>query len=241
MAAGMHTGEEMTVLIDLGTNGEIVMGNRDGLLCASTAAGPAFEGSKISMGMLATTGAISRVTGDGEHWEYQVIGNTEPRGICGSGLIDVVALLLKEGKIGGFGEILTGEGKIGLAGQVSITQRDIQEFQLAKAAIATGLEILMDRLAIGPEQIHRVYIAGGFGSYINLGNVVRTGMLGCDPGRMRQMGNTALIGAKMFLFGDGSGAASILKKTSHVNLESESRFQDLFIKNLEFDLQTGKR
>ena len=234
MAAGMHTREETTVLIDIGTNGEIVIGNREGLLCASTAAGPAFEGSKISMGMLATTGAISRVTADGDHWEYQVIGNAEPRGICGSGLIDVVALLLEGGKIGGFGEILSGEGEIALAGQVRVTQRDIQEFQLAKAAIATGLEILMDRLSIGPDHIRQVYIAGGFGSYINLDNVVRTGMLRCDPERMRQLGNTALIGAKMFLFGDGSGAASILEKTTHVHLESEPRFQDLYIKHMEF-------
>ena len=95
LSTGMHLREENSVLIDLGTNGEIVMGNRDRLLCASTAAGPAFEGAKISMGMLATTGAISSMDAGPEGWECRVIGNVEPAGICGSGLIDAVAMLLK--------------------------------------------------------------------------------------------------------------------------------------------------
>ena len=236
MATGMHTREEYTVLIDLGTNGEIVMGNRKKLLCASTAAGPAFEGAKISMGMLAITGAISSAHLEKKRWNCKVIGNVEPRGICGSGLIDVVAGLLELGLLGGFGEILSGEPDVHLVGPVRITQKDIQEFQLAKSAIVTGLELLRKKLGIGVEDIDRVYISGGFGSYINLDNVRITGMLHFETERMHQLGNSALIGAKMFLFRDWAEVDAILAVTNHVNLESEPGFQDLFIQGLSFTL-----
>ncbi|MEN8201033.1 MAG: ASKHA domain-containing protein [Bacteroidota bacterium] len=236
MATGMHQREAYTVLIDLGTNGELVIGNRDRIVCASTAAGPAFEGAKISMGMLATTGAIASVRVAEGDWKYDVIGNVEPVGICGSGLFDVIALLLENGVLGQFGEILSGESEVKLAGQVVLTQKDIQEIQLAKAAISTGLELLLRKLNLGIDDINRVYLAGGFGSYINLENVKKTGMLLCDIDRMSQLGNSALIGAKMFLFEDASVADSILSVTTHVNLESEPGFQDMFVDNLAFPI-----
>ncbi len=234
MATGMHKQKEYSVLLDLGTNGEIVVGNCDRLLCASTAAGPAFEGAKISMGMLATTGAISSVHYLDGKWDCRVIGNRDPQGICGSGLIDVIALLLEHGYLGEFGEILSGAGEVPLDKPVVITQKDIQEFQLAKSAIATGLEILMRKLGIGANDIARIYIAGGFGSYINLDNVVRTGMIDDKAEKMHQLGNSALMGAKMFLFSDSSAPESILSITDHVNLESEPDFQELYVKNLSF-------
>jgi len=140
--------EEFSVLIDLGTNGEIVIGNRDKIICASTAAGPAFEGAKISQGMRATTGAISSVDFVNNELKAHVIGNTTARGICGSGLIDIMAILLKREKIGMFGEINSGEDNVKLTKQVSITQQDILEFQLAKAAIAAGIQILLNQLKI---------------------------------------------------------------------------------------------
>ena len=239
MATGMHKRDEYTILIDLGTNGEIVAGNRLQLLCASTAAGPAFEGAGISMGMLATTGAISSVDyGKKGNWNCRVIGNTEPVGICGSGLIDAVAVFLNNGTLGEFGEIVSGNLSVILANPVILTQKDIQEFLLAKAAIAAGLEILIRKLSIKPEDILNVYIAGAFGNYINLNNVQRTGMLNFQTERMHKLGNSALIGAKMFLFSDLSQIESILQVTSHVNLESEPDFQDLFIDHLRF--HTGK-
>ena len=234
MATGMHQREKYSVLIDLGTNGELVVGNRERIVCASTAAGPAFEGAKISMGMLATTGAISTVRVERGDWQYGIIGNVEPLGICGSGLIDVIALLLNGGLLGDFGEILSGETEIQLAGEVVLTQKDIQEIQLAKSAISTGLELLLRKLSIESDQIDRVFIAGGFGSYINLANVRRIGMIQYETERMHQLGNSALIGAKMFLFEKPSVADFILSITNHINLESESDFQDIFIENLTF-------
>jgi uncharacterized 2Fe-2S/4Fe-4S cluster protein (DUF4445 family) len=234
MATGMHLQEAYSVLIDLGTNGELVIGNRDRMVCASTAAGPAFEGARISMGMLATTGAISSVQVTEGEWEYTVIGNVHPVGICGSGMIDVIALLLQEGLLGPYGEILSGDNELPLAGKVVLTQKDIQEIQLAKAAIATGIQLLLRKLGLESDALDRVYLAGGFGSYINLDHVLRTGMLMCDIDRMSQLGNSAMIGAKMFLFEDVSAVHSILARCSHVNLESEAGFQDVYVENLAF-------
>jgi len=239
LATGMRRTEEYTVLIDLGTNGEIVIGNRDRILCASTAAGPAFEGAKISMGMLATSGAISSISAGKNSWNYSVIGNTEARGICGSGLIDAIALLLKEGRLGVFGEILSGDPEVELLGSVVLTQKDIQEFQLAKAAIATGLEILMRRLGIGVGDIKRVQVAGGFGSYLNKSHMKLTGMVPFAGECISQWGNTSLMGAKMFLFDSSDSPESILSVSSHVNLESEPGFQDLYVDHMVFQTDWG--
>ena len=219
----------------LGTNGEIVVGNSQHLLCASTAAGPAFEGAKISRGMLATTGAISSVTRDGEELACSVIGNVPAAGICCSGLIDAVAVLLDKGLVGCFGEILSGDHEIVLTGDVSLTAKDIQEFQLAKAAIAAGLSILMRKLNIGREDIAYIYIAGAFGTYINLEKMLRTSMMDFPLDRYRKLGNSALIGAKMFLFTEEDVTEEILAMCTHVNLESEPGFQDVFIDQLAFN------
>ncbi len=234
VATGMHSRESYSVLIDLGTNGEIVVGNRDRLLCASTAAGPAFEGARISMGMLATTGAIVSITAIKNGASYRVIGDAEPRGICGSGLIDAVAVLLEEGFLGEFGEILSGEQEIMLSPPVTISQKDIQEFQLAKAALAAGIKILLRQHNIEVGDIENVYIAGGFGTYINLENVIRTGMLLCPAEKMHKLGNSALTGAKMLLFSDSQLTDDILDKTFHVNLEGDPDFQDIFVDRLSF-------
>ena len=238
-ATGMRHHREYSALVDLGTNGEIVVGNREGLLCASTAAGPAFEGARISQGMLATTGAISSVTDSAEGLRCSVIGNVPATGICGSGLIDAVAVLLDKGELGGFGEILSGRPYLTLAGQVHLTARDIQEFQLAKAAIAAGLQILLRKLGITWEELSQVYISGAFGSYINLENMIRTGMMAGPADRFRKLGNTALIGAKMFLFSNMEPADGILTGTRHVNLESEPDFQDIFVDRLAFNLPSN--
>lgn len=229
MATGMHLRDEYTVLVDLGTNGEIVLGNRDGLLCASTAAGPAFEGSCISCGMLATTGAIASVVPEGDGWRCRVIGEGKPAGICGSGLIDAVAVLLKQGRIGTFGEILSGEKEVVLAEPVKITQKDLQEFLLAKSALATGIDILLDKLSIKRDHVDQLYIAGGFGSYLNLEHVSTTGIFEFPEDRMVPLGNTALMGAKMFLFEDPGSVEKVRNCTTHVRLEAEPGFQDLFI------------
>lgn len=233
-ATGMRRRKEFSLLVDLGTNGEIVVGNSEKLLCASTAAGPAFEGAKISMGMLATTGAISSVADSMEGMLCSVIGNVPASGICGSGLIDAVAVLLDRGELGDFGEIISGDAEIELTEEVTLTAKDIQEFQLAKAAIAAGISILLRKMKITSEEVSHIYIAGAFGNYINLEKMVRTGMMDFPLDRFRKLGNSALIGAKMFLFSEMDVPEEILAITTHVNLESEQDFQDIFVNNLSF-------
>ncbi|MGE0020768.1 MAG: ASKHA domain-containing protein [Draconibacterium sp.] len=231
-ATRMAENENYSILIDLGTNGEIVIGNRHKIVCASTAAGPAFEGAKIGQGMRATTGAISSVEFENNKLNIHVIGNVDAKGICGSGLIDVIAMLLNREEIGLFGEINSGADSVQLTKNVSLTQQDIREFQLAKAAIATGVQVLLNQLQISYTDIEHVYIAGGFGNFLNIGNVIRTGLIECETEKIIKFGNTALIGAKMFLFESEDFLVNILAKTSHVNLESDPNFQDIYIEKM---------
>ena len=233
-ATGIHRKDSYTALIDLGTNGEIVIGNQNQIVCASTAAGPAFEGANISMGMRAVTGAISSLNLVNGKIEANVIGNTVPKGICGSALIDAVAILRKLDLVGSFGEIISGESHIHLAGKVNLSQKDINEFQLAKAAIAAGLTILANNLSIEIDEIETIYIAGGFGNYINIENVVATGMIVLPEEKIHKMGNTALIGAKIFLFSGLEVTSEILAKTRHVNLEGDQNFQDIYVDKMLF-------
>ena len=228
-ATGIHQKENYTALIDLGTNGEIVIGNKHQIVCASTAAGPAFEGANISMGMRAVTGAISSINLIDGKLETIVIGNTTAKGLCGSALIDAVAILRKLDLIGMFGEINSGEQQIQLHEKVSLSQRDINEFQLAKAAISAGLSILAKNISIDIADLESIYIAGGFGSYINIGNVVATGMIELPEEKIHKMGNTALIGAKLFLFSELEKIEDILSKTRHINLEGDANFQDIYV------------
>ena len=143
LATGMPRADRLTALIDLGTNGEIALGNREGITCASAAAGPAFEAGCIRAGMRATTGAIWRVAAPGGALECAVIGGGAPRGICGSGLIDAVSAGLETGAILPSGRLANGRREFPLAPPVVLTQGDIRELQLAKAAIASGLRILL--------------------------------------------------------------------------------------------------
>jgi len=231
-ATGLHRNERYTALIDLGTNGEIVVGNRDRVICASTAAGPAFEGSVISMGMRAVTGAISSLRLIEDRIVSSVIGNVVATGICGSALIDAVAILRKQNLIGPFGEILSGETTIQMQGSIRLTQKDLYEFLLAKAAIAAGITLLARELSLDPTGISELYIAGGFGNYIDTEHLLLTGMVETTPDKLHKMGNTALIGAKMFLFGNGELASEILARSHHVNLEEFPDFQDVFISKM---------
>jgi len=165
-----------------------------------TAPGPVFEGAKRNRGMGATTGAISSVSFENDELKTHIIGNVSAKGICGSGLIDIMAVLLIQEQIGIFGEINSGEDKVKLTKQVSITQQDIREFQLAKAAIAAGIQILLNQFKISYAEIEQVFIAGGFGNFLNICNVIRTGLIECEAEKIVKLGNTALNGAKIFLF-----------------------------------------
>ena len=233
-ATGMHNNDTYCALIDLGTNGEIVVGNKNQLICASTAAGPAFEGTNISMGMRATTGAVSSFKLVDNKLIANVIGNVSAKGICGSALVDAIALLRKQDLLGIFGEINSDESSIELIKGISLTQKDINEFQLAKAAIAAGLEILCQSFQIQLIDIQHIYIAGGFGNYINTTHLVETGIVELPETIIHKMGNTALIGAKMFLFQDTNTIDEIRSKTKHINLESHPNFQDIYVDKMLF-------
>jgi uncharacterized 2Fe-2S/4Fe-4S cluster protein (DUF4445 family) len=232
LATGIDTSEDLIALIDLGTNGEIVVGNRDLMLTASTAAGPAFEGTNISQGMRATNGAISRVILSDSKVEFHVIGNEKPRGICGSGLIDAVSVFLHTGQINVTGQIVSGESSLAITETVNLTQKDIYEYILAKSAIASGIHILLSMLGKSNHDISKVFIAGGFGHFITISNAIFTGLLEFPENKIVKAGNTALIGTKMLLFRKDNHEKSVVERIRHVSLESDTDFQDVLVRKM---------
>jgi uncharacterized 2Fe-2S/4Fe-4S cluster protein (DUF4445 family) len=234
VARGMHEKEETTALIDLGTNGELVFGNRDRLICASTAAGPAFEGARIHMGMRASTGAISAVTVVDGTLRCHVLGNVTPRGICGSGLVDAVAGALELGLIAPGGRITGSEKALPLLPPVRLSQTDIRELQLAKGAIAAGSTILLETLARTPEEIHHVFLAGAFGNYINIGSAQAIGLLRFPQERIVPSGNTALRGAKLALFTEPGFWDALALRIEHCSLHEHPRFQEIYVEEMTF-------
>jgi uncharacterized 2Fe-2S/4Fe-4S cluster protein (DUF4445 family) len=236
LATKLHESDTLVALVDLGTNGEIVVGNRERMLCASTAAGPAFEGARISMGMRAVTGAISEVTLRDGQLKYRVLGNVAPRGICGSGLVDAAAAALDLGWIKATGRLADGHS-IELVPPITLTQGDIRELQLAKGAIAAGLRILIQQWGAKLGDLSRIYLAGAFGNYINRASARRIGLLDFPPEKVLPAGNTALLGAKLALFSlhehDGS-YGELRRKIRHVPLNEDAQFQDIFAEEMRF-------
>lgn len=230
LATRMHESERLAALVDLGTNGEIVVGNRDRLLCASTAAGPAFEGGRIGMGMRAATGAITEVSVNDGHMECRVLGHVAPRGICGSGLVDAVAAGLDLGLIRHTGRLAEGK-TLPIAGTVVLAQADIRELQLAKAATAAGIQILLDKWGAAPADLHRVYLAGAFGNYLNRASARRIGLLDFSPDAVEPAGNTALLGAKIALFRE---TFDMPGKVEHIPLGSDPAFQEKYVDAMTF-------
>ncbi len=236
LATKLHQSEDLVGLVDLGTNGEIVIGNHERLLCASTAAGPAFEGARISMGMRAMTGAISEVTlGDGK-FHCHVLGHVPPRGLCGSGLVDTVACFLELGRVKPTGRLLTGNSAE-VCPPVTLTQADIRELQLAKGAIAAGIRVLLCQWGAPLDQLMRIHLAGAFGNYISRASARRIGLLPFGPERVAPAGNTALLGAKMALFNlekMDEWCADLLGKIRHVSLKEDPQFQEIFVDEMIF-------
>jgi uncharacterized 2Fe-2S/4Fe-4S cluster protein (DUF4445 family) len=236
LATNIHTSEAIQCLIDLGTNGEIVIGNRDKLLCASTAAGPAFEGARISQGMRATTGAIHRVRRIDGSFICEVVGTGEPRGICGSGLVDAVALGLDMGVLNSTGRFSENHNPWLIHHPVFITQQDIRELQLAKAAIATGIKILTETLGLTIDDITRVYLAGAFGNYITIEQGRRIGLFPFTHNRIKPAGNTSLLGSKILLFDENISETCkrVQKITEHIHLNNNPAFMDMFVNEMNF-------
>ncbi len=235
LATGIHKRTKYQCLIDLGTNGEIVIGNRDRLLCASTAAGPAFEGARISMGMRAATGAISSVVKSNGGYNSTVIGGGIPRGICGSGLVDAVSIGLALGYIKPNGRLKDNLNPWEILSPVRLTQSDIRELQLAKGAIAAGIIILSQLLKIDVQTISHVHLAGAFGNYINRESAGNIGLLPFQVERIKPAGNTALLGSKRALFLNDSNELNVIQRIiKHVPLSSNPDFMDIFTQEMFF-------
>ncbi len=236
LATQLHESATPVALIDLGTNGEIVIGNRERILCASTAAGPAFEGARISMGMRAATGAISEVTVHDGTLRCHALGNVPPRGICGSGLVDAVAAGLDLRLVQPSGRLAV-NGAWTLQPPVALTQQDIRELQLAKGAIAAGVRILAQQWGTRMEDLGRVHLAGAFGNYIKRASARRIGLLPFPPDQVQPAGNTALLGAKLALFrlhADDGAYADLRRKTRHVPLNEDAAFQEIYVEEMQF-------
>jgi uncharacterized 2Fe-2S/4Fe-4S cluster protein (DUF4445 family) len=218
LATRMHQKDELALLMDIGTNGEIVIGNNEWLVAASASAGPALEGASVACGMRAEGGAIERVWSEGGKIRYKTIDDLPATGICGSGIIDVVAVLLREGIInrsGAFMEdvpgvveveglkryvLIAGDGKKNRR-SVYITESDIENVITAKAAIFAAMKILLRRLDMSFEDVERFYIAGAFGGYINIDNAITIGLIPDLPReRFAFAGNTSIKGAKIVAF-----------------------------------------
>jgi uncharacterized 2Fe-2S/4Fe-4S cluster protein (DUF4445 family) len=233
VATGLHEAREPGALLDLGTNGEIAVGCREGIRCASTAAGPAFEGGRIGMGMRAGGGAIDRVSIVDQALSCSVIGGP-PRGLCGSGLVDAAAAALELGWLEPSGRIVKPRKSIDLAGPVSLSQADIRELQLAKGAVAAGFDLLLEGRELTPS---RVFLAGAFGNYVRGSSARRVGLLPPWADHPTSAGNTALRGARMLLLSPSRRAQlldSVLSRTEHVELAADPRFQEAFVESMRF-------
>jgi uncharacterized 2Fe-2S/4Fe-4S cluster protein (DUF4445 family) len=252
-----------TLLIDIGTNGEIALRSGDDLLVCSTAAGPAFEGAAIRDGMRAAAGALEKVKITGDEVYFKVIGEVPPVGICGSGLIDAVAAMLDAGLLDAGGRMASAgeyseqhpgsllcerlrEGEQGRefvlvsrekAPDVVLTQQDIRQVQLAKGAVAAGVKIMLQKLGLSAADLDMVLIAGAFGNYIDRASAVRIGLLPqISLDKIRTAGNTAGTGALMAAAcrADEEAAAGIPERAGHVELAQEADFNAAYLEEMNF-------
>ena len=239
--------KEWTLLIDIGTNGEMVLGRNHCMAACSTAAGPAFEGAGITCGMRGSAGAISKVRWADGKWEYETIGNEPPRGICGSGLLDLAAQLLISGQMDETGQlengpsvVLADEKESGTGEAVTLEQKDIRQLQLAKAAIASGIHLLAKKMGISLDEIKTVWLAGAFGSFLSPESACDIGLIPeALRGRIRAVGNAAGEGAKRVLQDKDQWeyANAAAKETAFLELASMPEFQDRFVDEILFPEQ----
>ena len=256
LAVDFNMYEDWNLLIDIGTNGEIVLGKGNEIFACATAAGPALEGANITFGMAGVPGAISEyeIRANGEI-DYQVIGNQSPKGICGSGLMDIIAQLYKQGflkKNGAFKKELPPRQRMWMTSyedkpaykvtnespaEILLTQQDIREVQLAKGAVATGIKILLNKAGIDYETVNNVYLAGGFGSQINISSATALGLIPSElKDKVIKIGNGAGIGAKLSLLNQKLSrmAEEIADQVDYIELSSHSDFQKIFMQEMEF-------
>ncbi len=243
--------DEYSILIDLGTNGEIALGNKENLLCCATAAGPAFEAVNIHNGMSGLPGAVSEFYYEDGQYKYRTIGDKAALGICGSGVLDITAVLVKRGVIDLTGRLLKDAEKVsyddnvkeyfvvaeGRDDEIIFTAKDVREIQLAKAAIAGGIKTLIETAGIGYDDIKSFYVAGGFGNYMKIDSALEIGLIPKElDGKIIAAGNTAAKGAiacysPEFL----DKVKSYVGKSRHVDLSTSMAFQEHYIESMGFD------
>jgi uncharacterized 2Fe-2S/4Fe-4S cluster protein (DUF4445 family) len=257
LATDIDSAQEMTLIIDIGTNGEIVLGTAEKLYAASCAAGPAFEGARITHGSMAAAGAIESVVCNGDDIDLDVIGDCVPCSICGSGLIDAVAVLLDLGIVDSTGRFVNPkkiQGKLShnimsrvteyqsqrafrLADKVYITQSDIRQVQLAKSAIRTGIKLLQQKAGLKDSDIKQILLAGAFGNYIRRESALRIGLLpDVSAERIHFVGNAASSGAQMILLSQHARqhACQLAKKIEYVEIAHEKDFTSIFANSMLF-------
>ena len=263
LATRIYASEELRALVDIGTNGEVVMGSKDGLMACSAPAGPALEGAQIRHGMRGAMGAIEAVRIDGDV-HCSVIGATRAVGICGSGLIDACAKMVEAGVIDGMGRlgppdrgrlpaplatrlrtgeagvefVLVRDAEAGKGADVTLTQGDIRQLQLAKSAIYSGIVLLQRVMGIHDDELAELMLCGGFGNYINTESAVAIRLLpDVALDRITYVGNAAHLGAQMALLSERERerAEELARSIEHVALAARPDFQDIFVDGMSFE------
>lgn len=240
-ALGLDKAEGRHLFLDVGTNGEMALGGKDGFLTCAVACGPAFEGAGISCGMPASAGAISRVWCEGDSLCYEVIGGGEATGLCGSGLLDLAACLTELGYISPDGRLFGDEDENGravfpLTEHVVLTAGDVRQLQLAKAAVAAGIRILLEDSGVSYDEIDTLYLAGGFGTRLNPKSAAALGMLPEELlGKVRSAGNASLLGMETALLSGGERRLlAVRNMCDYTELSTHSRFSETFVEEMLF-------
>jgi uncharacterized 2Fe-2S/4Fe-4S cluster protein (DUF4445 family) len=243
LAADFAVRKGNILFIDLGTNGEIVLKKGKRIVTTSTAAGPAFEGMNISSGMLAFPGAIYKAERK-KRLTLHTIGKKHPKGICGTGLIDLVAIFLNQGRISLKGAIQGKNKIIQITKNISLTQKDVREIQLAVAAIKSGTQMMLDIHKLTKDDLDGIFIAGAFGNYLNTQNAMTLGLLPpIDPEKIFFIGNSSLAGARALLLSEQAKQKTedLVKRIHYVSLATNPKFQDTFIAALDFGWNKEKK
>ncbi|MBL7071862.1 MAG: DUF4445 domain-containing protein [Candidatus Omnitrophica bacterium] len=240
LAAGIHRGSENNMIIDVGTNGEIALGSKKKFFVASCASGPAFEGRHIKCGMSAGEGAIIRAKAAKKGISLKTIGDAAPKGIAGSGLIDIISILLRRGIVAPGGRMEQKEFVIyeGKGGRIYITRDDVRQVQLAKGALASGIEILMRKAGLKHGRIKNFYITGAFGTGVDKKNAKYIGLIPKEipDNKIKFLKEGALSGARRFLLKKATEKEinGILSNCAHVQLHKDKDFEEIFTHSMRF-------